>query len=95
MNWKLVAMAVVCGIGIMLYLWKRRVASLKQFSISHMSAFIPERFSVQVLKAKTDDGYVLQLFNVRSKTHYNPNLNPVLMQHGLGSSAASFLICEF
>ena len=92
---KWLALAVLCGLGIALYLWKKRVSTLKQFSISHMSSFIPERFSVQILKVKTDDGYILQLFNVRSKTHFNPHLNPVLLQHGLGSSAASYLICEF
>lgn len=43
----------------------------------------------------TSDGYTLQIFNLRSKSKFNPNLNPVLLQHPIGSSALSWLvICE-
>lgn len=77
---------------LIIILWKRKIASLKQYSIDHIAEFIPDRFKVETFNVTTDDGYTLQLFNVRSKTKFNPKLNPVLFQHGLGSSAARYLV---
>lgn len=94
MNWTIIFSAIILTIGIFLYFWKKRIANLKQFDLSHIEDWIPDRFDVRIFNVTTDDGYILQLFNVRSKEHYNPELDPLLFQHGLGSSAASYLICE-
>lgn len=41
---------------------------------------------------KTKDKYILQTFRIQNPKTFNPELPPVLLQHGCGTSAANFIV---
>ena len=62
-------------------------------SIALTKELIPEEFEFKTYKIKTEDGYHLNLFNLRHKTKFDQNYLPLFLQHGLGDSGTGFFLC--
>ncbi|KAF5276496.1 hypothetical protein FQA39_LY06565 [Lamprigera yunnana] len=48
-------------------------------------------YPIQTHHVTTDDGYTLTIFRIQNDTSPNKKKNPVFLQHGFGSSSASFV----
>lgn len=65
---------------------------MKSYKFDTIKKFIPlDKYSFSTKKLTTEDGWKIQLVNLRHKKNYNSNLEPVLIQHGYGTSSASWL----
>ena len=63
--------------------YQRRI---KQHTTDLPRSFLLPEYEFKSHKLTTEDGYFVQLFNIRHKEKYNQRLKPVLFQHGLNSS---------
>lgn len=67
--------------------------TLKTYNFDSIKKYIPlEEFTFTPKKLTTEDGYIIQLVNLRHKTNFKENLKPVIIQHGLGASCATWLV---
>ena len=72
---------------------RRKFRNLISYGYDEPKRHIPsDLYDFKCEKVTTDDGYILALFRIRHKQKYNKNLPPVLMQHGLSSSAINFIM---
>ena len=63
-------------------------------SHDYFEEYVPAEIEASEVKITTEDGYVLNMFILKHKKHFNASLPPVLFQHGFGSSAISWLITD-
>lgn len=77
-----------------LVLWlKYKLNRLKSYTFDFLKKHIPlEEFSFNSVKLTTEDGYIIQLVNLRHKQNFKEELKPVIIQHGLGVSCATWII---
>lgn len=68
--------------------------SIGTCSVKLFSQIIPEGYGYETHQVVTEDGYILNLFRLKSKGNKQVNFNkPVIyLQHGLGASADSWVI---
>lgn len=89
-----ILLTVVLLVAYVLYSWRQSIKNLKVYNVKNFEKILPPDLKIESFFLTTSDGYALQLFNIRSTLNFNPDLEPVLMQHPVGSSALSWLICE-
>jgi len=56
--------------------------------------YLPKGVDMEEVEITTEDGYILRLFILWDKSTLNPQLPPVYLQHGYGSSGVSWLLHE-
>lgn len=61
---------------------------------SLIEELIENDFNLEVHEVSTSDGYILKLFRLRNLKTFNNSKKPIFMQHGLGSTSATFLMNE-
>ena len=93
MFWIILAI-IVLGLLVFFCMWRNDVKSVRNYHVKHIAKIVPEDLEIKSIPIVTEDGYHLQLFNIRSVASFNPNLEPVLLQHALGCSALAWMICE-
>lgn len=87
-----IALIIFCLIYHLLH--ENKFKTIGNCSVDLIQGLVDKDLHFEVHKVPTSDGYVLQLFRIRNMKHYNPEKRPIFMQHGLGSTSASFLMNE-
>ena len=93
MHWLIPLIAVPAVPIVILCLMRQKFRSLKSYNLDGIKSLLDlSEFSLERIRVETEDGYILSLFNIRHKDNYDPSKKPVIFQHGIGSSAAGWLI---
>ena len=71
----------------------RKFKSLRPYNLNGVKSLINrDKFDLNRVKVKTKDGFILSLFNLRHKTKHSAQKDPVIFQHGIGSSGSNWLM---
>ena len=93
--WLWITLAViVLAVLVFFCMWRYDVKNVRNYHIDNVAKIIPSDLTIESVPIVTKDGYHLQLFNLRSKSSFSSNLEPVLLQHPLGCSALTWMVCE-
>ena len=91
----LIIIAILVILGFLLYKqFQNPVITMKDlhtYKTNNLRRLVPKEFDFTTHKVTTEDGYILQLINIRHKENYKEEYNPVLIQHGNTSSCSYFL----
>lgn len=72
---------------------RHNLHNMKNYSFKEVKKRIPlKTYDFKTEKLKTEDGYIIQIVNIKHKKKFDKKLKPVLIQHGLGGSSAKWLI---
>ena len=83
----------ILGYLILMLVQRYQFRRLSSYGYSEPLKHIPEDlYSFKTIKVTTDDGYILPMFRIRHRENYDSSLPPVIMQHGLSSSAINYIM---
>ena len=93
----LVILAIIGVVILLLILWRllswrHTIANLKQYSTARVEAMVPNSdFTFSKFELTTEDGYIIQLFNIRHRYRLSEFKNPVIFHHGFSDSGMIWL----
>ena len=89
----LILLGLIAAALIWILIQRYQFRSLKSYGYDEPLKHIPEEsYSFKALKITTEDGYILSLFRIRHRENFDSDLPPVVMMHGLSSSAINYIM---